>query len=75
MTTPTSTPSSAAAAWRGRGAAQPEALPRTLRRVRAAPAFDAVVTASVFDMYGLHARTSETRFDTAFACRFHTTRG
>jgi aminoglycoside phosphotransferase (APT) family kinase protein len=34
------------------------------------PAFDAAVTASVFDMYGEHARTSELRLDAAFADRF-----
>jgi aminoglycoside phosphotransferase (APT) family kinase protein len=34
------------------------------------PRFDAAVTASVFDMYGPHARASERALDSAFADRF-----
>jgi len=34
------------------------------------PAFDAAITASVMDMYGPHARTTEARLDAAFAARF-----
>lgn len=34
------------------------------------PAFDAAITASIFDMYGTHARTSEDHLTRAFSARF-----